>query len=101
MDFPLALNLQKNEGFKCKICGYGRESATHLFIDCWWSKALWRGLAFQDDLFKGNFKYFAERLYLLLQRVDQCKFALAAWAMWIVWYTRNLVPEIIQRSIGQ
>lgn len=70
--------------FICMLCGQKGEDATHLFMNCWWARALWNRLdiSFTDEERSDEPKGWLWSTFETKNLSDIRKVLVALWAIW-------------------
>lgn len=92
---PTSMNLRK-KGVKydvgCVFCGKVEEDARHLFMECWWAKALWCtiNIIFSETESVGRPREWLWTVFETRNLLEIRKFLVGIWA---IWTNRNLILQ--------
>lgn len=89
----LFCNLRKrgcNTDQGCVFCGFKLENASHLFVNCWWSKCFWSSLGMENKVWYSveNFNI-GDWVWYILSMEDYRIIRLVFIGTWIIWHNRN------------
>ncbi|CAM9004002.1 unnamed protein product [Rhodiola kirilowii] len=73
----------------CPICNFAVETDTHIFLHCWWSKAIWDCLNVDSWQLIENCSCMADVLFFLCLNCNIQQASLCLVGFWYIWFMRN------------
>ncbi|CAM8976493.1 unnamed protein product [Rhodiola kirilowii] len=80
---------QLRDNVSCPFCNYKFESANHVFLQCWWSSAVWAGAGIDELKYFAHCSSMADVIFYFTTNLKPDKAALCLTTIWYIWYVRN------------